>query len=148
MKVNMQTSWHPIERLIVTRLNGKVSINDIQAWERDLMKTMDSIPNNSSFKMMVDLSDFEAVNTEAHKYFRNIIPLLLADYHYRIGYLDMFPEASIQLSKKRGIECIAMVNVHHNEEKMTDYQLRFSNVREQYYTNRDKAMKWILSVTE
>lgn len=144
----MQSSWHPNERLIVTRLNGKVSINDIKKWEGDLLKVIDSIPSDSSFKIMVDLSNFEAENTEAHKYFRNIIPLLLADHHYRIGYLDMFPEASIQLRKKRGIECLAMVNVHHNEEKMTDYQSRFSSTREQYYTDRDKAMKWILSINE
>lgn len=34
MKLNMQSSWHPNERLIVTRLNGKVSINDIKKMGR------------------------------------------------------------------------------------------------------------------
>lgn len=142
----MQNSWLPNEQLIVTRLSGKLGIEDIIEWEKDLLKTMEYIPDEMSFKILVDLSDFEAENMEAHKYFRNIIPQLLADYSYRIGYLNMFPEVSIQLTKKRDIECIAMANVHHNEEKMSDYQFRFSNQHEQYFTNTDKAMKWILSI--
>jgi hypothetical protein len=146
MKRNIQTSWHPNEELIVTRLNGKLGIDDIIHWEKDLLQTMEHIPNDISFKILVDLSEFEAENMDVHKYFRNIIPLLLANYSYRIGYLKIFPEANIQLNKIRGITCIAMANVHHNQEKMTDYQLKFSNTYEQYFTNADKAMKWILSI--
>jgi hypothetical protein len=91
----------------------------------------------------VNLFGFKAENFEVHKAYRNIIPLLLADFGYRIGYLDMFPEASVELRHYRGIRCVAMANVHQDATKMKDYQERFSNSHEQYFTDQETAVNWI-----
>ena len=140
------TQWLANEQLVVTRLNGTISSSDVHSWKTSLHAVMNSIPENSRFKILVDLHGFEAENTEVHKEYRTVIPLLLAGYGYRIGYLDMFPEASIDLQYQRGIQCIAMANVHHNAEKMQDYETRFSKPHEHYFTDPDAALQWISTI--
>lgn len=138
--------WQPAERLVTTRLSGLLNTSDIQRWERMLTATMDQIPDHTQIKMLVNLHGFKAENFEVHKQYRNIIPLLLAQYGYRIGYLDMFPEASVTISHHRQIQVVAMANVHQDETKMKDYQEKFSKPYEQYFTDPDAALAWILSV--
>jgi hypothetical protein len=146
-KINMgttaSTQWYQTEQLVVTKLSGKVNSNHVQQWKESLDAVFKNIPEHTSFKMLVDLHGFEAESTEVHKEYRSIIPLLLADYGYRIGYLDMFPEATVELRNIRGIQCVAMANVHHNADKMQDYETRFSKPHEHYITEPDKAMSWI-----
>jgi len=138
--------WQPAEQLVTTRLSGLLDTADIQYWENTLIETMKQVPDNTDVKMLVDLHGFKAANFEVHKQYRNIIPLLLARHGYRIGYLDMFPEATIALSTERGIRAVAMANVHQDETKMKDYQEKFSKPFEQYFTDSTAALAWILSV--
>lgn len=138
--------WQPAEQLVTTRLSGLLDTADIQNWENTLIKTMEQVPDDIDIKMLVDLHGFKAENFEVHKQYRNIIPLLLARHGYRIGYLDMFPEANITLTTERGIRVVAMANVHQDETKMKDYQEKFSTPFEQYFTDPAAAHKWILSV--
>jgi len=138
--------WQPAEQLVTTRLSGLLDTADIQQWENTLTETMKQVPDNTAIKMLVDLHGFKAENFEVHKQYRNIIPLLLARHGYRIGYLDMFPEASITLTTERGIRVVAMANVHQDETKMKDYQEKFSKPFEQYFTDSAAAHAWILSV--
>lgn len=146
MEHTIMTEWYAGEQLLVTKLNGKMSRNDIEQWKSSLYAVIDTIPGNTNFKILIDLHGFEAENTEVHKEYRTIIPLLLADYGYRIGYLDMFPEATIELQNKKGIQCVAMANVHHNADKMLDYETRFSKPHEHYFTEPEVAMNWIKGV--
>lgn len=139
--------WQPAEQLVTTRLSGLLDTADIQYWENTLIGTIKQVPDNTDVKMLVDLHGFKAENFEVHKQYRNIIPLLLARHGYRIGYLDMFPEATITLSTEQGIRVVAMANVHQDETKMKDYQEKFSNPFEQYFTDSAAALAWILSVT-
>lgn len=139
----IMTEWYANEQLLVTKLNGKMNSIDIERWKDSLHAVMDTIPGNTSFKILVDLHGFEAENTEVHKEYRAIIPLLLADYGYRIGYLDMFPEATAEMQNKRGVQCVAMANVHHNADKMLDYETRFSKPHEHYFTEPEAALNWI-----
>lgn len=138
--------WQPAEQMVTTRLSGLLDTADIQYWENTLIETMKQVPDNTDVKMLVDLHGFKAENFEVHKQYRNIIPLLLARHGYRIGYLDMFPEATITLSTERGIRAVAMANVHQDETKMKDYQEKFSKLFEQYFTDSTAALAWILSV--
>lgn len=147
MDNKVTTEWYAHEQLLITRLQGKITGNDVRRWQDSLQAVIETIPDNTKFKILVDLYGFEAENTEVHKEYRSIIPLLLADYGYRIGYLDMFPEATIELKSKRGIQCVAMANVHHNADKMLDYETRFSKLHEHYFTDPDAALQWIKSVT-
>lgn len=143
MDNKVMTEWYANEQLVITRLQGKITGNDVQRWKGSLHAVMNTIPDDKKFKILVDLYGFEAENTEVHKEYRSIIPLLLADYGYHIGYLDMFPEATIELQNKRGIQCVAMANVHHNADKMLDYQIRFGREHEHYFTETDAALAWI-----
>ncbi|QNA45939.1 hypothetical protein [Lacibacter sediminis] len=148
MEKIVKAEWQSGEKLVVARLSGIVNLEDIQNWKNSLYNVLNLLPDNSSFKMLVDLHGFEAENMETHKEYRTIIPLLLADYNYRIGYLDMFPEASVELKQTRGINCIAMANVHHNADKMLDYQTRFGNEHEHYFTESDAALAWIKNMRQ
>jgi hypothetical protein len=139
----ISTTWEPLHDLLVTTLSGKIDSNDVDTWHFTLKNAAAKIPDESSFKILVNLYGFEAETTAVHKKYRTIMPLFLADYGYRIGYLDMFPEAAIQLGTTRGIRCVAMANVHHNADKMNDYQNRFSSEHEQYFTDQEGALRWI-----
>jgi hypothetical protein len=144
-KIN-NSFWQPAEQLVTTRLSGLLDTADIEYWENTLIETMKQVPDHTEVKMLVDLHGFKAENFEVHKQYRNIIPLLLARHGYRIGYLDIFPEASISLTTERNIRVVAMANVHQDETKMKDYQEKFSKPYEQYFTDSAAALAWILSV--
>jgi hypothetical protein len=146
MEKLIYTSWDATSKILVTTLRGKVNEEDVDSWEASLTNTLASIPDGTRFKILVNLHGFEAENMDVHKRYRTIMPLLLAQYGYRIGYLDMFPEAEIELHHTRGIRCIAMANVHHNADKMNDYQRRFANVHEHYFTEPEDAWNWITNV--
>ena len=141
-----EATYYPDQKIVELRLSGLLNAADIENWKNEIEKTMSQVPDNSTFKMLVNLHGFKAENFEVHKAFRNIVPLLLADYGYRIGYLDMFPEASVELKNTRGIQCVAMANVHQDETKMKDYQEKFSSAKEQYFTEPLVAEQWIESI--
>lgn len=143
MEKIIDVKWHSSHQMLVAKLSGKLNAEDVRHWNNLLLRATDNLHDNSVFKIVVDLHGFEAEDMEVHKQFRTIIPALLADYNYRIGYLDMFPEAKVELNQTRGISCIAMANVHHNVEKMLDYQTRFSKTHEQYFTETEPALAWI-----
>lgn len=132
--------------ILITRLGGLINSSDIICWENSLLEATANIPANTTFSMFVNLMGFKASNFAVHKQFRTIIPTLLSNYGYRIGYLDMFPEAEITLSNKRGIRCIAMANAHQDASKMLDYQTKFSNATEQYFTDEKAAWEWITNL--
>lgn len=129
--------------ILLTQLCGLMSSNDILRWENSLLEAAGTIPAGTTFKMFVNLKGFKASNFEVHKQFRIIIPTLLSKYGYRIGYLNMFPEADITIQNFREIQCIAMANVHQDETKMMDYQAKFSTPTEQYFTDEQEAWDWI-----
>lgn len=146
MNIVADTKWYPEQQLLVTQLSGKIELKHVEAWKSSLVSALSLVPDNSSFKILIDLFGFEAVDTETHKAYRTIVPTLLAAYNYRIGYLDMFPEAEVVLKKERGIVCVAMANIHHNQSKMTDYQNRFSSAHEQYFSDIESGLNWINSI--
>jgi len=142
MKVT-ESVWYPDERLIVTQISGQIEEADVENWQGSLEKALEQIENNGVFKIFVNLHGFKAVNFDAHKKFRVIIPLTLARYGWRVGYLDMFPEASVTLENVRGIRCLAAVHVHQDETKIANYQTNYSRPNEQYYTDPVQGEAWI-----
>lgn len=138
-------AYHAKVQVLEIRLSDIVSFEDIETWKLVIRKAVAEIPDNSEIRVLVNLFGFKAENVEVHKAYRNIIPLLLADFGYRIGYLDLFPEASLELSNHRGIRCVAMANVHQDATKMSTYQERFSTAREQYFTDQEAAVDWIFN---
>lgn len=146
MEKRISTRFFQKRQLLITRLCGVLNGQDICRWSASLENAFRKIPDNGKFKILVNLHGFRAADMETHKRFRTIMPALLADYGYRIGYLDMFPEANVELKNTRGIRCVAMANVHHEETKMNDYQARFGSDSEAYFTDPAKARNWILQL--
>lgn len=142
------SQWYPEEKLLETILSGDVDEDDIVRWENSLEKATNQIPEGSTFKCLVNLHGFTAININAHKRYRTIIPLTLAKYNWKVGYVDLFEEASqLTFSKNRNIQCLAAVHVHQDETKISKYEEKFGRDNEHFMTDPDKAKAWIRSYT-
>lgn len=138
-----ETKWYPKEKLVVTNISGEVDEQDIAQWKTSMEEALSKIEDNGRFKIFVNLHGFKAVNLDAHKKFRVIVPSTLADYGFRVGYLGLFPEAQVTLRNTRGIQCVAAVHVHQDETKINNYDKQFGNSTERFFTDPDVAKKWI-----
>lgn len=138
-----ESTWLKNEKLIVTRISGTATAEDVTRWETSLLAALEQISDNGVFKIMVDLHGFKAVNFEVHKQFRVIVPKTLADYDWRVGYLDLFPEAQIELKSTRGVRCMAAVHVHQDESKIRNYDDNYSRYNERFFTDPAVARQWI-----
>ncbi|TGM57812.1 hypothetical protein [Leptospira adleri] len=138
------TRWISEKQLISTTLSGKVKMEDVELWEKRLLESIDQIPENAVFKILVNLHGFEAANMEAHKRFRTVIPGVLSDYGWKVGYLNLFEESEqMTFRNLRGIRCIAAAHVHQDETKINSYQEKFGRENERFYTDPKIAEAWI-----
>jgi beta-lactamase class D len=142
-----RTDWYPEKSLVVTHISGDVTKDDIATWEKSLHDTLDRLEPNSSFKIFINLHGFKAIDIEAHKRFRAIVPSTLANYGWKVGYVDLFEEEGKKLtfSNTRGIQCSAAVHCHQDATKIELYQQRFSRENEHFFTDPVKALQWVES---
>lgn len=145
-KKTTETTWYPEEMLLMTHISGDVDERDVEKWKKTLEQALDRIEDNGRFKIFVNLHGFKAVNFDAHKKFRVIIPSTLADYAFRVGYLGLFPEAQVTLKNTRGIQCVAAVHVHQDDTKINNYDRQFGSDTERFFTDPDFAEKWIKTI--
>lgn len=142
----IETNWFPEQKLLETRLVGDVSQEDVAYWKKTLEETLANIEVGSSFKILVDFYGFKAIDLPTHKLYREVIPLLLADYNWKVGYVDLFEEAQqMKFSSKKGITCFAAAHVHQDEEKIKKYQENFGRENERFFTDPQQAKDWIRS---
>lgn len=143
-----KTDWEPVNRLIITQISGEMEKADVIRWEQSLHDALDQIEDGGSFSIFVNLHGFTALDLDAHKYFRSIVPLTLADYGWKVGYLAMFEEeaANLVLTAKRNIRCLAAVHCHQDETKIEKYESLYSSPREHFFTDPGKAEAWIRSI--
>lgn len=142
-----KTAWEPVSRLIVTQISGDMEKEDVIRWEESLYRALDQIEAGGTFKIFVNLHGFTAANLDAHKYFRNIVPLTLADYGWKVGYVAMFEEASrLVLGSKRDIRCLAAAHCHHDASKIEKYESLYSGPDERFFTDPGRAEAWIRSI--
>jgi hypothetical protein len=141
-----ETSWNAGHKLIETIFSGDVDEDDIAKWERSLHHAINQVPDGTTFKIIVNLYGFKAINIQAHKRYREIIPRLLANYNWKVGYVDLFEESTqMKFQSIRNINCAAAVHVHQDEEKIKKYEERFSRDNEHFMTDPLKAKDWILN---
>tara|TARA_R110001632_G_scaffold188596_3_gene309118 strand:- start:742 stop:1230 length:489 start_codon:yes stop_codon:yes gene_type:complete len=141
---NLSSKWYNSKKLLVTRISGTVTLSDVIMWEDSLYKALQEIQDNDVFKIYVNLFGFKAQDVETHKKFRNIIPVTLSKYGWRVGYLDLFEEANdLKLSCTRGIRCLGAAHVHQDKSKINKYQFFFGIDNEAYFHNPSQASKWI-----
>jgi hypothetical protein len=115
-------------------------------WEASLQQALAQIEENGSFTLLVDLTGYELQDMAAHKAMRVVIPQLLAAYGLRVALLDLFPEAEVTLTCTRGIVCRAVANVHHDLDKMAEYERTLGRAHERFLTNTEDARAWLFSL--
>lgn len=136
--------WNEQKKLIITRIAGEVDRNDIEKWTMSLLSSLKQVPTQSEFKILIDLFGFRALDLEVHKKFRTVIPLTLARYGWKVGYVALFDEGtSLSLSTEDGIKCVAAAHVHQDETKMEKYQSLFGTDKEAFFTDPLIAERWL-----
>lgn len=144
----IDTQWYPEERLIITQISGDVDKDDVEAWEQSLHEQLARVEDGATFKIFINLYGFKAVDLDAHKRFRAIVPSTLANYGWKVGYVNLFDEAaSMVLKNERGIQCVAAVHCHQDSTKIEQYESRFGKDNEHFYTDPVLAEQWIRSVS-
>lgn len=142
----MESKWIPEQMLIITTISGNLNEDEIKQWEASLHSTLDSINDNEQFKIFINLYGFTATDLQAHKRFRTIVPLTLANYGWKVGYVDMFAEEakSLTYNNHRGVECIAAAHSHQDKTKMELYESNYSRHNERFFKDPIEAERWIM----
>jgi hypothetical protein len=146
MKKIIRASWDPKQSLLSTTLRGRMNEEDIAEWKEMLQMSIDAIPDDTSFKMLANFTGVETVNANVHAAFRVSLPHLLARYDCRLSFLNLFPEAAVELSSKRGIRCRAIASVMEDAEQMGEYDYRFASEQEGFFNEADEALQWLNKV--
>lgn len=141
----IETNWYPDKRLLVTHISGELDKNDIDNWKKAFKNSLRQIQNNTTFKIFVNMYGFRAATTDAHKNFRDVVPLTLAKYGWKVGYMGLFEEETktVIFKKTRGIRCVGAAHSHHDKTKMDFYESRFSTDREHFFRDPSLAKQWI-----
>jgi hypothetical protein len=140
--------WEAQNQLLTTQLTGDLHVQDIARWEASLQETLAQVEENGGFKLLVDLAGYELQDMAAHKAMRVVIPQLLAAYGLRPALLDLFPEAELTLTRTRGIVCQAVANVHHDVDKMAEYERTLGRANQRFFTNVEEARAWLLALDQ
>ena len=138
--------WEPDVQLLTTRLTGEIHVADVARWAADLHTTLAQVEPQGSFLLLGDLSGYELRDMAAHKAMRGVIPQLLATYGVRAAVFDLFPEADVTLTRTRGIVCRGYANVHHDVDKMVEYERTLGRARQRFFVNAADARVWLLSL--
>jgi hypothetical protein len=148
MKAFTSSVWEVQHRLISTRLTGDIHLEDVARWEAGLQEVLAQVEDHGGFKLLVDLSGYELQDMAAHKAMRVVIPQLLASYGLSSAILELFPEAMVTLTRTRDIVCQAYANVHHDVDKMTEYERTLGRANQRFFTDGEAARAWLLSLEE
>lgn len=142
------SEFFPDKKLLITHISGDVDETDIQQWEKTLLNALDKIPQHSIFKIFVNLYGFNAMDIATHKRFRTIIPLTLAGYGWKTGYVDLFEDEAknLQFHFTRGIQCVAAAHAHHDKIKMNLYESKFGKETEHFFNDPELALKWMETI--
>lgn len=140
------TRYYKDQQLIVTTLSGELDAADVQEWHESLKAVTGSLEAGTQFKILVDLHGFKANNFEVHKQFRVMVPQLLAEYGWYVGYIRMFPEAEICIRSTNNIRCRAAAHVHHDETKIANYASNYSMINEGFFTDSRAAKEWVEAI--
>jgi hypothetical protein len=138
------TSWNDTSGVLVTRLASPATAAEVLEWKASLDESVERLPDGSTFKLLVDIRGYEASeNAEAHRLMREVVPLFLARHGMRPAVLDLFPEATVEVTAARGVICTAFANVHHDEGKMATYEKRLGRDDQRFFTDPIAADEWL-----
>jgi hypothetical protein len=144
MSDHHQTQFDPTTQLLTTGLHGTVHDDDVEAWIDDLTRTLDALPDQSTFALLLDLHTYEPGSIAAHKAMRTVIPDALARHGMRPAYIDLFdPQPDVLVEQQPRARCIAFANVHHNVDRMEHYEERAGKPDQRFFSDLPTARQWI-----
>lgn len=147
MQEHHQTRFDPNVRLVTTGLIGTVDQDDVEAWIADLTRTLHALSDDSTFRMLFDLHTYQPATIAAHKAMRTVIPAALVRHGMRPAYLDLFdPQPDVIVNPQPHARCIAFANVHHNADRMDDYEERAGKSDQRFFSDLRTAQEWIVSI--
>lgn len=140
-----KTEWHADQKLLVTRFSGKPTLAEVRQWKNELYDTTRLFPDNTQFKMLIDLQGYtvDLVEKEIHFEQREVIPTFLSLHNFKVGYLSLF-EVDIEIKAgERNLNCVAVAHIHHECHKMEAYDQKFGKSNDRYFCDSAAAEKWI-----
>jgi len=145
MQAHQASHWDDTLSILQTELKGPVTQGDVELWKKNLHTELNRIPDGRAFRLLLDLHGFEPVDLEAHKAMRLVIPHILMQHGMRPAYADLFDEpGTISVSMLRNRRCFAFANVHHDENKMGQYEIKIGRSDQRFFTDPTKARQWLI----
>lgn len=141
------SSYNKASLALTTQLSGTVTVSDIHQWSCGLRETVRNMQTGSTFKLLVDLSEYKPASIEAHQAMRLVVPQFLADHGLRPAYLDLFDEQyKLDIVLRPRVRCTALANVHHDAVHMRYYQLRAGKPEQKFLADRAAAIRWLETI--
>jgi hypothetical protein len=148
IRVMASSAWDARQAILRTRFPGPAGIAEVVAWRAGLYAAAASIPRLSSFKLLVDLRGYEVsvMEPSVHKVQREIVPIFLATYHFRTGFIDFFGVKGDTVRYREEAHCRGVAHVHHDAPKMELYRQTLGRDDESFFSSLPEAEAWIASV--
>jgi len=143
-----EVKWMPDEHLLYTRVTGLYHFGNVDAWEQALRLQAKKIPENSSFKFIIDEAGYQFENIDVHKYKREVIPRFLAYYGLVLSLLTDEDKKLLNQTvslNNHNIQCIAVAMSHHDILKMQQIQETSGTEKEGYFSDYRQAYQWIIT---
>ncbi|WP_141733076.1 hypothetical protein [Oligoflexus tunisiensis] len=145
MQAHQASHWDDTLSILQTELKGAVTRDDVELWKKSLYEELDRIPDGRLFRLLLDLNGFEPVDMEAHKAMRLVIPEILMNHGMRPAVADLFDDpGELHITMLRNRRCFAFANVHHDENKMSLYEIRIGRSDQKFFTNSKQARQWLI----
>jgi len=141
----LETNWFPDRKLIVTKISGVIDLAAIREWERSILHVLNQLESYTSFKILVNMFGAVPCDAMALKQFNMVVPRILSQYGWKVGYIDLFEEEAdaIRYVTLRGITCFGAAHCHHDSLKMEHCEIYHSSNNEHYFIDPRHAQQWI-----
>lgn len=137
------TIWDDSKKMLTTRLSGIVTLAQVEEWITQFNDVVHKIPSETIFSMFSNIHGFKAINIEAHKLFRDVVPRFLVAHGMLPGYAKLFPEHPVEVNISQGKVVKACAHVHHDEGKIARYHNELATHYEDYFTRPEDALEWL-----
>jgi len=143
--ITTTSHWDAVTRILHTELSGNVTTDNVALWREGLYRELARIADDSQFRLLSSVYGYEPADIAAHKAMRTIVPEILATHGLRPAYLDLWEDQpEVEITRERGIECIAFANVHHDPAKINRFEEKIAKPNQRFFTDPDVAYEWIL----
>lgn len=135
------SQWDAADGILVTRLSGRPTPEQVRQWEAELRATADAT-GAARLRVLVDLVGYEAgdVPWAVHREQREVVPRLLRALGHPARFLGAASGARAPAAPTR---VVAVAHVHHDRDKMALYEAALASANERYFSDRGEARRWL-----